>query len=105
MPVKRRFNKGRSLDTDLIEDLFYGPGTCLFSGCGYLGQHGNSAWRDKSPEDQEAVLSAMRDDWERFHPSIMKAWDNRTAHDIDIAKRFHCNPAEPWAQTEFGEPK
>lgn len=103
MPVKRRRDKSRSLDSDTLEDLFYGPGTCMFNGAGYLGPYGDGLWRDKLPEVQAIVLEIMRADWERFHAIILTAWADRSVHDIDIAKRFHGDPAQPWAQTEFGD--
>ena len=105
MPLKRRINKSRSLDSDMMEDLFYGPGTCLINGTGYLGPHGDGFWRDKSPEVQEQVRAQMRDDWQRHHLAVMAAWAARTPHDLYIAGEYHGNAAEPWAQTEFGEIK
>ena len=105
MPVKRRRNKGHSLDEMHIEDLFYGPGTCLFNGAGYLGDHGDGNLLDKKPEVQAIILETMRDDWERFSGKILTAWAERSEQDLDIAKRFHGDPAAPWALTEFGEVK
>lgn len=104
MPVKRRLNKAYSIDDMHFEDLFYGPGTCLFNGCGYLGDHGDGNLTDKTPEVQAIIMQTMREDWQRFQAKIMAAWAARTEHDIDIAKRFHGDPAEPWAQIEFGDP-
>ena len=104
MPVKRRRNKAHSIDDMHVEDLFYGPGTCLFNGYGYLGDHGDGNFMDKTPEVQAFVLQRMRDDWERFNARIMAAWASRNEHEIDIAGRFHGDPAEPWAQTQFGDP-
>ena len=47
MPVKRRIAKGRKqLEAEEIEDLFYGPGSSLINGCGYLGPYGDGFWRD-----------------------------------------------------------
>ena len=105
MPIKRRLSKSTQLEDFRMEDLFYGPGTCLFNGLGYLGDHGDGNFRDKTPEVQAIVMESMRDDWERFNAKIMTAWDSRTEHDIEMAKRFHDGPAEPWASTEFGEIK
>lgn len=105
MPIKRRRDKSRSIDSQKMEDLFYGPGTCLFNGCGYLGDHGDGNFADKDSEVQSIILETMREDWERFSGKILLAWADRSEHDMDIAKRFHGEPAEPWAQTEFGEPK
>ena len=103
MPVKRRTGKSRQLDALKIEDLFYGPGTCLLNGEGYLAPYGDGFWRDKSDEVQEQVRDQMRDDWQRHHLAIMAAWHARTAHDLYIAGEYHGNAAAPWALTEFGE--
>ena len=102
MPVKRRISKGRKHlnDTDL-EDLFYGPGTCQFNGEGYLGQHGDGFFADKSAEVQAQVLVAMREDWQRHRATILAAWKARTLHDRRIAKRYHGDPAIPWAQSHL----
>lgn len=105
MPVKRRVGKARKqLDGTDLEDLFYGPGTCLFNGCGYLGPHGDGLWHEKSADVQAAVLAEMRADWERHSAAILAAWESRSPHDRYIAREYHGDPAEPWAQTQFGEP-
>lgn len=104
MPRKRRIAKGRELDELMIEDLFYGPGTCLLNGCGYLGPHGDGFWGDKSSEVQAEVLATMRADWERQWPRILQAWEDRTPHDRWINHRYYADRTEPWAQTEFGVP-
>jgi hypothetical protein len=61
MPVKRRRDKARKqLDTMDIEDLFYGPGACLFNGEGYLGPHGDgrcNGWA-KQPRDEYDRMTA-----------------------------------------------
>ncbi len=103
MPVKRRTGKSRQLNSLKIEDLFYGPGTCLINGEGYLGEYGDGFWRDKSGQVQEQVRDQMRDDWQRHHLAIMAAWDARTPHDLYIAGEYHGNAAAPWASNEFGE--
>lgn len=105
MPIKRRLGKAaKQLDFTDIEDLLYGPGTCLFNGAGYLGEHNDVSWRDASEETQAAVLAAMRTDWERNHARLLDIWANRTEHDLYIAKEYHGDPSEPWALTEFGTP-
>jgi hypothetical protein len=102
MPVKRRLSKSRKeLDNTDLEDLFYGPGTCLFNGAGYLGAHNDGFWRDKSPDVQAAVLAEMREDWERHRSTILTAWQSRSPHDLYIAREYHGDPAEPWAQQQF----
>ena len=103
MPVKRRIDKSRKFDDDLIEDLFYGPGTCLINGIGYLGPHGDGFFRDKSPEVQAAILEQMRLDWELHSAKVLAAWAGRSEHDLWIAERHHGSPSEPWAQIKFGE--
>lgn len=102
MPIKRRTHKARILDEDKLEDLFYGPGTCLFNGSGYLGSHGNGFWRDKSPETRERVLAEMREDWLHWQPQVLEHWAARDEHQRTIAAKYHGAPTEPWAQTEFG---
>lgn len=106
MPVKRRRDKARKqLDTMDMQDLFYGPGTCLFNGEGYLGPHGDGRWNDKPEDVKAAVLEAMRQDWHRHSAVVLEAWQNRTPHDHYIAEQFHGGPAEPWALQTFGEPQ
>jgi hypothetical protein len=103
MPPKLRISKARRhLDDCDLEDLFYGPGTTLINGTGYLGPHGDGFWRDASPEVQQAVLTAMREDWERHRETICAAWDSRSADELNSAVQWHGNPARPWAEHEFG---
>ena len=104
MPVKRRISKGRKhLEDAELEDLFYGPGTCLLNGCGYLGQHGDGFFADKSAEVQTQVLAAMREDWARHRKTVLLAWAARTPHDLWCARRHHGDPPQPWAKTRFGD--
>ena len=104
MPIKRRNAKARkALDALDMEDMFYGPGSCLINGCGYLGPYGDGLWRDKPDEVKSAVLDTMRADWERNHREIMFAWDNRDEHSLWCAKRHQGDPSQPWALIEFGE--
>ena len=105
MPVKRRIAKGcKRLDAEEIEDLFYGPGSALINGCGYLGRHGDGFWRDKPADVQAAVLEAMRADWERHGPSLLAEWEGRDDHALYVARTYHGDPEAPWALREFGEP-
>ncbi len=73
MPTNRqRRSRARDeIESLKIEDLFYGPGTCLLNGCGYLATHGDGFWRDKSPEVQEQALAAMRADWKIARRVVM----------------------------------
>lgn len=103
MPMKRRLGKARrDLDHMTLQDLFYGPGTCLFNGEGYLGSFGDGLFRDKSATVQAAVIDEMRHDWERHSAAIMSAWDARTDHEIQIARKYH-SAGLPWAAVEFGD--
>ena len=106
MPIKRRAAKARKqLDGLDISDLLYGPGTCLFNGCGYLGDYGDWPFETKSDEVKQAVLTAMREDWERNRETVLAAWNSRSPHERYIAREYHGDPAEPWALTQFGAPK
>ncbi|MGZ2410747.1 hypothetical protein ACUXST_000144 [Sphingomonas sp. F9_3S_D5_B_2] len=106
MPVKRRLAKARrELDSASdLQDLFYGPGTCLFNGEGYLGPHGDGRWRGKPDHVKAQVLAAMRCDWERHNATVMQAWHDRTEHELYIARQYHGDPAQPWALRQFGDP-
>lgn len=105
MPVKRRLAKARRhLEDGDLDDLFYGPGTCLFNGSGYLGQYGDGRFADKTAEVKAAVLEEMQADWHRHEDAIMEAWADRTEHDRYIAAEFHGDPPAPWVAMQFGEP-
>lgn len=105
MPIKRRIGKAaKQLDHCDIEDLLYGPGTCLFNGAGYLGEHDDVSWRDASDATRAAVLAAMKTDWDRNHARLMAMWADRDENDRRIARDYYGDPAEPWALTEFGAP-
>ena len=102
MPVKRRLGKSaKQIDNLDIEELFYGPGTCLINGAGYID---GQLSRDISDEDMAAARELMRGDWQRHHQRVLSAWDNRTEWDREIARRCFGDPAAPWALTEFGAP-
>lgn len=107
MPRKRTHAKlRRQLGDQEMQDLFYGPGTCLFDGEGYLGPHGGGHWRDRSDALKNAVLEAMRADWKRHSGKVMQAWANRDAHERDyIAVQYYGNPSMPWAAEQFGFPR
>jgi hypothetical protein len=103
MPVKRRNAKARrDFDEEHMQDMFYGPGTCMFNGHGYLGPHDDGFWHEKPEHVQQAVIAEMREDWERNAPAVMAAWLSRTEHDLYIAREFHNNPDQPWAAEQFG---
>jgi len=104
MPAKKRISKAHVLESEWIEDLFYGPGTCLINGLGYLGSRHVQLWSEADKATQAAVLAEMKADWARGHRKVMAAWGERSDHELDIAKRFHGDPAQPWAITQFGEP-
>jgi|GEM_PF-795691 hypothetical protein len=94
MPVKRRTSKAHRLTAECIYELQFGPGQCLLAGLGYY-RFGEAYWQ-LSPEQQAEVHGEMRGDWERYHPTVLAAWNA-----IPIDDR----PEEPWAQIEFGEPR
>ena len=105
--TRRRFR--RELDDQEIEELFYGPGTCTFSGEGYLGRigydTGRAAWRDMAEAEKAQVLETMRADWERHSSQVMQAWAARDDYERDyLAVQYHGNPANPWAMEQFGTP-
>jgi len=104
MPIKKRRQKARTLEDMKIEDLFYGPGTCLFNGEGYLGAHGDGIWSEKSEAVKAAVLAEMREDWFAYFPRVMAAWDARTDQEREIMGRYHADQTAPWALTAFGNP-
>lgn len=102
MPIKRRIGKAaKQLDNLDLEELFYGPGECLINGAGYID---GQLSRNLSEADLAAAREAMLRDWERHWRRVLEAWDSRSEHDLEIARRHHGNPAEPWAQREFGRP-
>jgi hypothetical protein len=106
MPIKRRTEKARRrLESTDLEDLFYGPGTCLFNGEGYLAPHGDGLFRDKSEHVQGEVLAKMRADWERHSEAVLQAWLERDEQELRLAERHHGNPAHPWALIQFGDPR
>lgn len=105
MPVKRRVDlRRRQLDDGTMEDQFYGPGTCLFNGHGYLAPYGDGFFRDKPDDVKAAVLAEMRDDWFRQSSTIMAAWNARTEHQVGLASDHHGAPPLPWSAIQFGEP-
>ena len=105
MPVKRRAAKARRQIDDMdLQELFYGPGSCLINCTGYLGPYGDGKFADKSEAIQAEVLDTMRADWERHCEAVMDAWRARTPHDLYIDRTYHGDPAEPWALQQFGVP-
>ena len=98
MPIKRRRDKSRTLDTFKIRELHRGPGSCLLAGCGYW----EGDFYDRLDEEQQAMVRLdMREDWERHSAAILQAFEDRTEHEIYLDGDL----AEPWALTEFGIPK
>jgi hypothetical protein len=94
MPVKRRASKAHRLTAECVYELQFGPGRCLLAGLGYF-RFGKPYW-ELGPEQKMEVREEMRDDWERYHLTVLAAW-----------KAIPCEdrPEEPWAQIEFGEPR
>lgn len=104
MPIKKRVDKSRKLDSYKIDELHYGPGTCLLAGLGYHGPY-HKGLRDADLEqDSETILAEMNADWRRYSRTVMDAWHSRDEHALWCAKQQHGDPAQPWAQTEFGDP-
>lgn len=102
MPVKRRIEKARrQLDSEDLEDLFYGPGSALLEG--YCSAMTSSHFEALSATDQALVVDAMREDWERHGAAVLEAWRLRTPHDLYLAREYYGDPTEPWAQREFGD--
>lgn len=106
MPTNRTRRKRTRVEiTDMkMRELFYGPGTCFFAGEGYLTPEMPQLWRDVSEADKQAVLARMAGDWRASSHRVLEAWEARDEHELWCAGRHHGNPAEPWAQTEFGLP-
>ena len=100
MPTKRRKAKVRQLDELDVDELMYGPGACLLNGCGYMPA--NQLWRDIPESERAAILSEMRADWQRHHATVWQHWNARDQHALWCAKEQHGDPAEPWAEREFG---
>jgi len=93
--------KGRALDEFRIGELMYGPASCLLAGCGYAADlDGN--WNDQTDETRAAVINAMRADWLLHSAKVWTAWHSRTPHELQIARQYEGNPAQPWAAKEFG---
>lgn len=101
MPVKRRLAKARrEIDTEDMEDLFYGPGTALLEG--YADRRGNCRFEELPSDAQADVLAEMQTDWRRHREAILAAWEARDSHERYLSCQFFGDPAEPWAQREFG---
>lgn len=89
MPAKRRREKSRSIDDYKLEELCHGPGKCLLAGLGYFRGEFGGYYHNIRPEQQAAMVEAMRLDWEIHHDRVMAA-----AAAAGIAK--------PWALKKFG---
>jgi hypothetical protein len=73
MPIKRRTDKSRHLDTYRLEMLRDGPFAQLIAGAGYLAEAGLvSHFAAATDEQRAAILDAMRADWQR-HCERLKA--------------------------------
>lgn len=102
MPTNRT-RRARSWQPKLhnlkIEELWYGPGSCLLAGMGYW--HGDFFWH-LSEEKQRAVVAEMRADWFRHREEVLDAWGNRDEHQVYIWREHHSEQLRPWALEEFG---
>jgi len=76
MPVKKRINKGRHLDAYRREMLQDGPDSVLVAGVGYFAEVGAAIFATASPDQQAAILDAMRHDWQR-HGERLRAEGRR----------------------------
>jgi hypothetical protein len=92
MPIKRRIEKSRSIDNYKVEELLHGPGTGLLAGLGYSRRDFGGSYHNMKPDQQAAVIDAMRLDWEVHYERVLKE-----AKAAGIAK--------PWASIQFGETK
>lgn len=106
MPTNRnkRTRNRADLDDHRLRELFYGPGTCLIAGAGYLAAIGYQRWEEADEDTRKGVIEAMRADWTRQRGFVLAAWEARDEHQRDIAARHYGNPADPWALETFGEP-
>lgn len=55
--------------------------------------------------DRATVLANMEADWRASHDLVLKAWADRSEHDLWCADRHFGNPAKPWALEQFGDPQ
>ena len=91
MPTNRTRRKRSRADLDehKLEQMIYGPDSCLLAGLGYTCPSTRNFFSKASEEGRTAILDDMRADWLLHHETILAAAAER----------------EPWAMTEFGEPK
>ena len=89
MPVKKRLSKSRRMEQGEIDDMLHGPGQSLLAGTGYFRAEFGGYYHRIRPDQQQAMIDAMRIDWEIHHDRIMAA-----AEAAGIAK--------PWALKKFG---
>jgi len=99
MPTKRRVRKSRDLTDLKIQELWYGPGSCLLAGGGYW--RGAFFW-ELDPSEQADVVAEMREDWQRHDERVLHAWNNRDEHQLYIWREHHTDQHRPWAEIEFG---
>lgn len=91
MPVKQRIAKSRRMEAGDIEDMLHGPGTSMLAGVGYFRCEFGGYFHNLKPDQQAAVIDAMREDWAIHRDRIM-------------AHAEAAGIAEPWALREFGRP-
>ena len=105
---KKRTRARDALDSQKLYELFYGPGTCLFAGCGYAGPTqkalgGYTPWSDIDADARAAILETMHADWRLLHRQVLKAWRERDEHEVETGRRYYGDASKPWAQREFGD--
>lgn len=92
MPVKKRMAKSRRMEAGEIADMIHGPGTSMLAGSGYFRAEFGGYYDNIRPDQQAAMIEAMRLDWSIHNERILTE-----AQAAGIAK--------PWALTQFGTPK
>ena len=107
MPTKRRAGKAHVFEDYHRQQLLEGPEACLLAGVGYLARISEPTFDRAPPEEQAAVLEAMRADWMRYGAEMMVRW---RAGEQEPMTRPWVFPMPggpdtlPWAAEEFGEP-
>jgi hypothetical protein len=91
MQVRRRIEKRRAFTEAHREQLLHGPDAWLIAGEGYLASPPVARFDQFTPEQAHAALTAMREDWARHGPTLMREWRQTFA------------AALPWAAEQFGE--
>ncbi len=90
MPTNRtkRTRTRADLDEHKLGQLLNGPHDCLLAGLGYHCRETKQFYWDASEAGQAVILDEMRADWLAHRETVLAAAD-----------------AEPWALTEFGDPR